>query len=112
MSRRPSPLAVHDDAPLPVLALDLVGAVAFLDLGQQPQRHEALRRRDQQILQPGGRAVLVGEAHHHVEAAVALDDLRDHAAVRQRFQRLGQRGRRDAVERRALVVGRHLAAAG
>ena len=101
-------VGLHDDAPLAVLAQDLVGAVAFLDLGQQPQRHEALRRRDQQILQARGRAVLVGKAHDDIEAAVALDDLRDDAAVREAFERLGQRRRRDAVERGALVVGRHL----
>ena len=62
------------------------------------------RRRDQEIAEPRGRAVLVGEPHHHVEAAVAFDDLRHPAAVRHRLQRLVHRGRRHAVERSAFVV--------
>ena len=92
----------------PFSLLDLIGPFAFLDLGQQAQRHEPLRRRDEQVLKSGGRPVLVGDAHHHVEPAIAFDDLRHHAAARQPLQRLRQRGRRDAVERRALIVGRHL----
>ena len=97
-------VAEHGDAPLRVLALDLVGTVAFLDRRQHAERHMPGRRRDQEIAEPGGRAVLVGEAHDHVEAAVALDDLRHPPAVRQRLQRLVDRGRRHPVERRALVV--------
>ena len=62
------------------------------------------RRRNQQIAKTGGRAVLVGEPHDHVEAAVAFDDLRHPPAVRHRFERLAHRGRRHAVERGALVV--------
>jgi hypothetical protein len=60
--------------------------------------------RDEEVAQRRGRAVLVGEPHHHVEAAVALDDLRDRAPVGQAFEGLGDGGGRDAVERRATVV--------
>ena len=101
-------VGMHDDAPLPILALDLIGTVALFHLGQQAQRHEALRCGDEQVLQPRGRTVLVGNAHHDIEAAVAFDDLRDDAATRKSFQGLGQGGRRDAIERRPLVVGGHL----
>src|SRR5262249_34772618 len=37
-----------------------------------------------------------------------FDNLRDHATVGQGLQGLGQGGRRDAVERNPLVVGRYL----
>ena len=77
MSRRPSPLPNTAMRRCAVLALDLVGPVA------SPRSSASRRsgtwpggRRDQEIAEAGGRAVLVGEPHDHVEAAVALDDLR------------------------------------
>jgi len=47
---------------------------------------------------PGRRAVLVRQPQHDVVAAVAVDDLRDRAAVGERLQRLGDTRRRQPVE--------------
>ena len=83
MSAEPSRVGEHDDAPAAVLAQDLVGAVGLPDLGDLARRHPARRRLDQQVAEPVGGAQPVGQPHHHVEAAVAVDHARDHAAVRQ-----------------------------
>ena len=63
-----------------------------------------LRCRHQQLAQPLGRAVAVGETHHHVEAPDAIHDLTGDAPVGQSLQRSGQRGGREAVERRFGIV--------
>ena len=39
----------HDDAAFAVFALDLIGAIAFADLGDVPDRDPAVRRLQQQI---------------------------------------------------------------
>ena len=46
-----------------------------------------MRRRDQQILEPGRRTILVRKPHDNVEASIAFDDLRNDAASRKTFQR-------------------------
>ena len=63
----------HDDAALAVLAQDLVGAVAFPDLGDVPHRHPAIGRLEQQIAEALRGALGIVEAHHDVEAARAVD---------------------------------------
>ncbi len=97
----------HGDTPLPAFALDLVRPRRLFDAGEQAQRHMMAAGSDEQLLQPRGRAVLVGKAQDDVEAPVALDDLRDHAAVGQAFERLRHGRGADAVKREPLVVDDH-----
>ena len=104
MSRLPSPLPKTTMRRCAFSRWIWFGPSVSSTSASSAQRHMAGRRRDQEIAKAGGGAVLVGKPHHHVEAAVAFDDLRHPAAVRQRFQRLAHRRRRHAVERRALVV--------
>ena len=81
----------HHDAPLAVLAQDLVGAVAFPDLGDVPNGHPAVGRLQQQIAQALRGALAVIEAHHDIEAARAIEQPGDDAAVGEPLQLLGDR---------------------
>ena len=94
----------HDDAPLAVLAQDLVGPVGLAHVGDLAHRDPARGRLDQQIAQALRGAPLVLQPQHDVEAPVAVDHARDDAAVGQALELLGDRRGLQAVERGALVV--------
>ena len=94
----------HDRAPLAVLAQDLIGAVAFPDLRDVADRHPAIGRLKKQIAEPLRGAPGVVEAHHDVETARAVHQLRDHPAVRQALEMLGHSLGLQAVERSTRVV--------
>ena len=98
----------HDDAALAVFAQDLVGAVAFADLGDVPHGHPAVGRLQQQITQALRGALAVIQAHHDVKAARAVDEPGDHATVREPLQVLGDGLRLQAVECGARVVDHDL----
>ena len=65
----------HDGAALAVFAQDLIGAVAFADLGNVPHRHPAIRRLEQQIAEALRGAPAIVEAHHDIEAPRAVHKL-------------------------------------
>lgn len=67
-------VAVHHDAPQRALALDLVRPIGLDDLGQRTQRNEVGAGGDQEVVKSRGRAILLGQPDHHVEAAVAVND--------------------------------------
>jgi hypothetical protein len=75
------------DAPLAVVAADLVRAVAVLDGGDLRQRDAPVRRLDQDLAQPFDGARRFRQLHHQREAPAALDDLRHLLALDQRLQR-------------------------
>jgi len=68
------------DRPILIMA-DLVGAGGLADLGDLARRDPAARRLDQEVAEPPGGADVIGQPHHHVEAAVAVQHPRDHPAV-------------------------------
>ena len=81
----------NDDAPARVVALDLVRAVGVDDLREGRQRNAPGRRLHHQLRKAFRGAVGIGDAQHHIVAPVAVDDLRDDAAVEQGLQRLASR---------------------
>src|SRR6266516_2658234 len=97
-------VAIHDDAAARALTLNLVGTVRFRDLGKHAERDVTRWRSNQEITQSCRRAVLVGEAYHNVEAAVAVDDLRYSSTIRKGVQRLCHRGWCQPVKRGAFIV--------
>ena len=80
------------------------GPVGLLDVGDLPRRNPAARRFDQEIAEPLRGAQPVRQPHHHVEAAVAVDDARDHAPVGEPAELLDDGRRLHAVERGAAVI--------
>ena len=89
----------HHDAAAAVLAQDLVRPIGLLDVRDLPRRDPADRRLDQEIAELCGGAQPVGQPHHDVEAAIAVDHARDDAPVRQ--PAAAARSRRPAARRRA-----------
>ena len=80
------------------------GPVGLLDLGDLARRNPAGRRLDQEVAEPLRRAQVVRQPHHHVEAAVAVDHARHHAAVRQPAELIDHRRGLHAVKRGAAVI--------
>ena len=97
-------VAIDGNSSPPVLALDLIGPVGLFDLGKHAQRHVSGRSGDEQVIQTGGRSILIRKAHHDVKAPVAFDDLGHAPAIGHGFERVVDGGRRHAEERRALGI--------
>lgn len=100
-------VAVDHHPALGSFPLDLVGAIRFDDFGQRTQRQESGRRRNQEVVQAGGRAILVRKSQHDIEPAIAVHDLRHPASVREGVGRLRHGRGRDAVQRGACMVTLH-----
>ena len=94
----------HHDAAAAVLAQDLVRPFGFLDVGELPRRNPADRGFDQEVAQPLRGAQPVRQPHRDVEPAVAVDDARHHAPIRQPAELLDHGRRLHAVERGAAVI--------
>jgi hypothetical protein len=87
----------------PIMEATESGCAAIFNAMTLP-RDVTSRRSNEEIAQSRGRAILVGEAHHNVEAPVTIDDLRYSSPIREGVQRLRHRSWCQPVQRRAFIV--------
>ena len=94
----------NEDAPLGVLARDLVRPVVLDDAGECRKCNGAGGRLDLEVAQALRRAVAIDDAQDDVVPPASLDDLGDDAAVDKAAQRLCNGGGCDAMRVGGIIV--------
>ena len=99
-------IALDDDPPPDILAIDRVRTAAALDRGDILQRNSAAGRQIQrQPAEPGKVfAKFIVQAHDQIELALALDDLGNDAAVHGRLDELVDVVRGQAIAGQLLAI--------